>query len=352
MSEGRSNLVPADPKYYKYTEHYNDVLRGRMPNPVMLLMYLIQGRCNHHCHYCQIEDMEVPVLRMPTRVALRTLEEARSLGCRSFEVCGLDSEPMLHPGVKEIYTRAAELGYICSLLTNGSIMDQEMAGLIADHFDYIRFSVDSFDEDTFNKIREPNPNTGVEVIKKNIQMVVDAVAASDRTVKCTVGIKACLTPDNNNPIQVAEFIADAADLGPDSISFKRAIHSDYEHPDYTEVSEVVTEMDTHYRDIDIYFKEEDSPELKNTCLVSSYHLFVDVNGDVPLCCYHWGKNGHIFGNVNAAPLSGIWGSEKHWDALRGTKLHECDQYECKAIPINNFMHDQIVGNEGHLDFFG
>ena len=92
--------------------------------------------------------------------------------------------------------------------------------------------------------------------------------------------------------------------------------------------------------------------MKKQCLITPYHLFVDANGDVPLCCYHWNKEGHVFGNINKNSLREIWHGSEHMKAIKQTRVDECNWYQCKAAPINNFCEHESVENHGHLDFFG
>lgn len=67
-----------------------------------------------------------------------------------FNIAG--GEPMLYPGLVELVQYIRDKGVKVSLITNGSLMDEEWVKKYAGMFDTIGFSVDSINDETNRKI--------------------------------------------------------------------------------------------------------------------------------------------------------------------------------------------------------
>ena len=73
-----------------------------------------------------------------------------------FNIAG--GEPMLYPGLVELVQYIRDKGVKVSLITNGSLMDEEWVKNCAGMFETIGFSVDSINDETNRKIGRCNKN--------------------------------------------------------------------------------------------------------------------------------------------------------------------------------------------------
>lgn len=73
-----------------------------------------------------------------------------------FNIAG--GEPMLYPGLVELVQYIRDKGVKVSLITNGSLMDEEWIKNYAGMYETIGFSVDSLDDETNKKIGRCNRN--------------------------------------------------------------------------------------------------------------------------------------------------------------------------------------------------
>lgn len=111
-------------------------------------------RCNLKCKHCyrysspDIEDEEIPYEK-----AMSVLEEMYHLGGRFIEITG--GEPFLHSRIKDILTYAGEKYNFVGLLTNGTLVKNDMIDYLEKYKDKIiwNISLDSCNEEFHDEFR-------------------------------------------------------------------------------------------------------------------------------------------------------------------------------------------------------
>jgi MoaA/NifB/PqqE/SkfB family radical SAM enzyme len=120
--------------------------------------------CNLACKYCYA--MPFSGRRMETARLLRLVDECRDLGVFDLTLAG--GEPLLHPDVLEVITRAVSGGIRVGLLTNGinleARMRAELEGRTERRNFIVQISLDSVDPAINNRTRGMT-----EIVVKNIR---------------------------------------------------------------------------------------------------------------------------------------------------------------------------------------
>jgi MoaA/NifB/PqqE/SkfB family radical SAM enzyme len=122
--------------------------RADLPAPTLELQHLdtlwlqVTGTlCNLACLHCFIscgpQNDSHPM--MPTEQVLQTLEEAKKFAPK--EVYFTGGEPFMHPDIKRLIEATLELAPL-SILTNGILIDDEMAQWLGETFRHSRYSLD------------------------------------------------------------------------------------------------------------------------------------------------------------------------------------------------------------------
>jgi len=97
--------------------------------------------CNLACLHCFIscgpQNDSHDMMEMGDVVD--ALEWGREYGVKEYYFTG--GEPFMHPHIKEMIARTLEQGPL-SILTNGMLIDEEMAGWLAEQFETSRYSLD------------------------------------------------------------------------------------------------------------------------------------------------------------------------------------------------------------------
>jgi radical SAM protein with 4Fe4S-binding SPASM domain len=106
-------------------------------------------RCTFRCAHCYIPDFTAPDL-LPTPRVLALLEELAEAGTLFLALSG--GEPLLRPDWAVVARRARELGFFVIVLSNGFLVGEEAADVLADLPAKVEVSVYSVDEALMDRI--------------------------------------------------------------------------------------------------------------------------------------------------------------------------------------------------------
>jgi radical SAM protein with 4Fe4S-binding SPASM domain len=160
----------------------------------------ITERCNLQCKHCGAEAScnssktgrsGYGYYEMTFDEIDNLLLEAAQLGCHDVTLAG--GEPLLHPDLSSIISRIAELGMNCGILTNGTLLDDDMINRLNKHggVGYIRVSIDYADTDKMDNHRGG----------KNILHTITEGIKKLKAVGLVVGIGMTIFPDNIDEIK-------------------------------------------------------------------------------------------------------------------------------------------------------
>ncbi len=89
--------------------------------------------CNMSCNMCyvrhDVSELECPLLRKEDWIKIG--EELKEAGTLFLLITG--GEPLLHPDFKEIYLALSDMGFIITINTNGTLIDEEWANFFKEH---------------------------------------------------------------------------------------------------------------------------------------------------------------------------------------------------------------------------
>ncbi len=109
----------------------------------------LTNRCNFRCAHCYIPDFDAPDGLSTGRI-LTLLEELAGMGTLFLALTG--GEPLLRNDWADIAHRARRLGFHVMLLTNGSLIDEASARLMAELSLQVRVSFHAGDPQTFDRV--------------------------------------------------------------------------------------------------------------------------------------------------------------------------------------------------------
>jgi len=121
-------------------------MRDRIPLEVCLEL---THRCTFRCRHCYIADYDAPDL-LPTRRILALLDELAAAGTLYLTLTG--GEVLTRPDWEVIARRARELGFFVVVLTNGYLVDEDVADRLAALCAKVEVSVYSLDETVMDRI--------------------------------------------------------------------------------------------------------------------------------------------------------------------------------------------------------
>lgn len=86
--------------------------------------------CNLRCRHCFLRYPGAAQEAAPTRQVERMLDILRDLGVLFLVITG--GEPLARPDFKPLYSRAKQCGFVLTLFTNGSLLDDDLLDFLAD----------------------------------------------------------------------------------------------------------------------------------------------------------------------------------------------------------------------------
>ncbi|MFD2189365.1 heme d1 biosynthesis radical SAM protein NirJ [Pistricoccus aurantiacus] len=113
------------------------------PGPVVI--WNLIRRCNLTCKHCYTTSADIDFKgELSTEEALAVLEDLKGFRVPALILSG--GEPLMRPDIFELSRRARELGIYAGLSTNGTLIDEDNIGEIADvGYDYVGISIDGLE---------------------------------------------------------------------------------------------------------------------------------------------------------------------------------------------------------------
>jgi radical SAM protein with 4Fe4S-binding SPASM domain len=171
-----------------------------------------------------------------------------------------------------------------------------------------------------------------------------------RGTRVRISMKVVL--DATNYHEVPQCVELARDLGVDSIQFKaaRVCPTELDAGQAAEVEQMLADLRASGTAVPVVGGVE-KVDMHRQCWLTPLQVMVDARGDVYLCCYYVHRKGsHTIGNCFNTPLHDLWYSERHQEAIRNIKPHECNNLDCRFVKYNDTMAQLLLENEGQFEF--
>lgn len=155
-------------------------------------MFELTYRCNHHCIHCYNTEEQKKTssqMELSTGEVFKILRQLRQIGCFYLGFTG--GEIFVRCDILDILWHAKKLGFEIVILTNGSLIDEEMVNELSRLApNKIDITVHAMDEEVFDKI------TGMTGSAKKVFKAIKFL--HQRNVP--LGIKSCGMQQNKNEV--------------------------------------------------------------------------------------------------------------------------------------------------------
>ena len=275
---------------------YRQVLLKRIDKDQLPSLYLeTTSACNLNCVMCPTQR---PIAKKHKTDGYMDFELFRKLVDEYAEKAPSgsislhkDGEPLLHPEILKFIEYASSKHNNVILVTNSTLLDDEMSTqILKTNLQNIRFSIDGFDEKTFNKIRVQSPNNPY----------ADSRIAVDYPNVLRNVMRFCELRDElgNDNIRIG---VRCTSFGPT----KEQI-SDYKEfwkskVDFVDIVDLLTWSGT--------VQGDDEQDERSPCLNLWGHMVVNWDGTMGACCTYVDTNGDkkgILGDLNYSTLEESW----------------------------------------------
>jgi radical SAM protein with 4Fe4S-binding SPASM domain len=314
------------------------------------------GACNRRCIFCAVDYIGYQPNFLDKDIILRDIEQMSRKGLKSV-ICSGEGEPLLNKDMPDIANGIKKCGVDVAMSSNGALFTKEKANDCLGAFTWIRFSVASLEEKSYNAIQRGKAGD-LDKVKQNLS---DAVKIKrDKNLKTTLGVRCLLLPDNMS--QLPSMAKQLCEIGVDYLTAKpysQHLHSENTFQiDYEAMLELENELKQYETDkFKIYFRANAMKKMHHEkCYKQCYGLpfmtHIDAKGNVWPCVAHIGTEEFCYGNINEQPFEQIWEGKRRQevnDKINSQDINKICREACRLDEINKYLNELKHPGE-HVNF--
>lgn len=314
------------------------------------------GACNHRCTFCAVDYLGYKPKFLDKDVILRDIKDISRKGLKSV-ICSGEGEPLLNKDYPEIVHGIKTCGVDVAMNTNGVLLTKEFSEDCLSEFTWIRFSVASMEESSYDEIQRGKKGD-LEKVKTNLQNAVRI--KRDKNLKTTLGVQCLLMPEN---IEYLEMMAkELKEIGVDYFTIKpysQHLHSNNKKDiDYNSLISLENKIKEYETDsFRILFRANAMKKMHHdktypVCFGMPFMTHIDSEGNIWPCVAHIGTDAFCFGNIYENTFEEIWEGSKRKEVVE--KLSKLDinkvcREACRLDEINKYLFE--LKNPGeHVNF--
>ena len=345
--------------------HFKDKLDS-LPKTVKEIMPPVHVRikptniCNHSCRYCaygkdnfnifgknQFERSYISKEKMT-----EIIDDLSAMGTKAVTFSG-GGEPFLYPHFLDIVRKLVHTKIKFASLTNGSLLNGEIAQLFSSHGTWIRVSMDGWDNKSYSNYRRVKPGEFSKVISnlKNFKKL---------RCKCYMGVS--LIVDKSNVKHVYKTLEILSDIGVDSVKISPCLvnessrdNNNYHKPFFTIVRRQIEKAEKNLvnKSFEVFnaYSELDEKFEKDYEWCPYLQILPVIGADLnvyacPDKAYNL-KTG-VLGSIKDQRFKDFWFSNKN-NFFKINPAKQCNHH-CETNQKNKLVLEYLNTNKEHLDF--
>lgn len=297
-------------------------------------------RCNLNCQYC-FYDAGIPrEQELSTEECLQLIDELASMKVKRVNFMG--GEPLLRKDIFLLAQRSRQKGLDVNLITNGTLINREIAGKIREHFPRVQVSLDGLEPEhdfvrgkgSFNKTVQGMKN----LLDQEIQFAVSCIIS------------------RRNLDKLDDFVAFLVELGVPYFHCvnlqaygRGACHRDMTL-DFGQYIEKLYQLHKKYHGLIAMnqFAQLINPKPrvnKDSCGVGELLVEIDADGNV-YPCYKFMNPEHVAGNIRTSRLADIYQKSPLLQQLCQSTTEitpECKICDVRAFCGGGCLKDRLCG---------
>ena len=280
-------------KVFCHTDRIQAYLAGERVLPISVKMRLTD-KCNLECYYCSYKG-NLTHESMSLSNALNCLDKLKLMGVKGLVFTG--GEPTLHPDFEGIVKAAKEeYGFDVALITNGVVYCE-----VAQYLTWVRFSLDTVDEEVFEKIKGHNR---LKAVMNTIESFIEDKEHKGSSM--TVGIQAIVNKHNFDYqfSKIRNVIKYALSVGADYVQVRPLENYAYGKEELFIIKDNLKDLKEYDFGIKVittgykwYEVEKGYKRDYSGCPSADFIGSVDVKGDFYICCATINDRTARYGNL-------------------------------------------------------
>jgi len=302
--------------------------------------------CNLKCIWCNGEDIiKKKTDKMTTTEAIKIAKFISEWGVLSTCIAG-GGEPLMNKDAFNTLLLECHRHHISnSVITNGTLLDTESIGNIAETCRWIGFSVDAGSKETFKKLKKIDM---FEKVLENIRLMRNQIDKTES--KCEIAFKFVLHPDNQH--EIVNAIKWAKKSGAHDFQLRPVATKEILNYDLKLINEQFKAgyllQDRNFRVYGVTHKVDN--ELKSSfdfkyCRACSIHPVFCSDGTFQLCIDRRGEDSLTLCDWYPDPerILDYWNTDYHRKLLRDVNFDECPK--CVFSEYNNIIEKVFIKDQ-------
>ncbi|MCK9596409.1 radical SAM protein [Candidatus Pacearchaeota archaeon] len=312
--------------------------------------------CNYDWIWCNamqyMEDKKNAVI--PKDHLIKLADFYAEWGVKSSCLAG-GGEPLLNPGLKDFLLRLNNNNIAAGLITNGSLLNDELIETIVKTCRWVGVSVDAGTPDTYIKVKGIKNSNLFDVVIRNIEKLAKEIKRTG--YNCDLAYKYLFSPYNAEDIYVAAQLAKqigVKDFHLRPVGWDNVPKTKNKGKiDYTDKYDLINKEieqsllletdDFHFYGVRHKFKEDFQRNVPfKRCWAAPLVLTFGADGNCHLCFDMRGRKDLILCSHYPDPKEVLkhWNSERHKEIMRNIKVEDCPR--CTFGPYNEFVENIFI----------
>lgn len=308
-----------------YTE-IQQLKRGEMCSPRFADLHT-SNRCNHNCVGCAYKDgLNNKIMTFDEHN--KVVDDLLDLGVKGFDFAG-GGDPLMIPYLSDIFDKIKKANCYYGIITNGSLLTDDLIRQIIDQATYIRISLEASCKEEYRKYKKVRAKEWYRVLDNISKLVKEKIKNKSN---CEIGIKFSVGKSFRGARHYRNAMSLGNELCVDNIQFKALRHK----PEELTLIEKGKENIIYNK---IFKSKHYGMKLKKwilpvndipQCWLNPLHIVVDYLANVYICCYYYYRyDDHKIGNMFKKPLKDLWYSDYHKKLIMQIDKNECKKVDCK-----------------------
>jgi sulfatase maturation enzyme AslB (radical SAM superfamily) len=300
--------------------------------------------CNQDCYYCNSAEFRTasPVQKrykeyidLLDKLAGWRAHSPNSYGTTHTITYPGGGEPTILLGYEHVIEHTIDLGFLCSITTNGSNLDKLLDSIVIGKLRkiaWIGIDIDAGTEDLYEKIRR-------SLTAKSLFNRVCENARNLIEVGVNVDFKCLINPLNDNHDSMNDLFALVKRLGGRMIYFRPVIVNAQAHQISDQTLQMLQTLSESHKVPYRVNTDKTLPRNYKRCHQMFHFPVFCADGKIYLCCENKGNPEFELGAWDSGDFRDLWLSDRHLEIYHKTRVEFCQP--CRPN-INNIQIQKIM----------
>jgi len=341
-------------KILKHLDRVNAWLEGKNPPPVTVELDMT-NICNHKCPECSgwyFQNRSRDYL--PNELAQSIIRQLAQAKIRGLIFTG-GGEPLCHPQVIPAVKLAHKLGLDIGFITNGSLINKEIAKVLLKCCTWVRISLDADSPEVFRRVHGLDAGAFKRVVG-NIRLLTKMKKAVKSKTTIGVGYLTC-DYTRDKMLSVTKL---CQSLGVDYLQFRPLqIHNQgaFEYH-LTDLAQNIQECSkqVNRENFKVLYSQHKYEMMKDKkygrnykeCYGHQFAAVIAADAKMYLCCHMRGHQKYCIGDLNRHSFREIWNSSQRKKVAENINFRDCVPL-CRGNTFNQILWN-IRQPKEHVNF--